>query len=140
MLILSEIAKPGSRRVSLEGIGLLGIQYYQAERSLREVAEGAEALQNKWRLSGDELYHVLATLLNEIRLKRALAHPIDQMPRDLFYGAGICIDLSHKEPHSYISADDLDVAAANADLRRGDVLLLYIGVFNRFYGMPAYLN
>jgi ATP-dependent helicase YprA (DUF1998 family)/recombinational DNA repair protein RecR len=76
MLILSEIAKPGSRRVSLEGIGLLGIEYYQAERSLREIAEAAEALQSKWRLSGDELYHVLATLLNEMRLKRALAHPM----------------------------------------------------------------
>jgi hypothetical protein len=76
MLILSEIAKPGSRRVSLEGIGLLGIEYYQAERSLHEIAEAAEALQSKWRLSGDELYHVLATLLNEMRLKRALAHPM----------------------------------------------------------------
>jgi kynurenine formamidase len=70
-----------------------------------------------------------------------LAAPsIDQMPLDLFYGAGTCIDLSPKKPHSYIGADDLDAAAANADLRRGDVLLLYTGVFNRFYGTPAYLN
>jgi ATP-dependent helicase YprA (DUF1998 family) len=76
MLILSEIAKPGSRRVSLEGIGLLGVHYYKAEQSLRELATGAHTLQTKWRLSDDELYHVLATLLNEMRLKRALAHPM----------------------------------------------------------------
>ena len=89
MAILSEIAKPGSRRVSLEGIGLLAVHYYKAELTLEQVAHGATKLQEKWRLSDDELYHLLATLLNEMRLKRAFSHamlltPLEKNQEQLF--------------------------------------------------------
>lgn len=88
--ILSEIAKPGSRRVSLEGIGLLAVHYYRAEQTLEQVARGAGQLQTRWRLSGEELFHLLATLLNEMRLKRALSHPMLLTPlernQEQFFG------------------------------------------------------
>jgi len=75
LTVLSEIARPGSRRVSLEGIGLLDVHSYAGAQPLREAAAGQTRLLEKWRLSVDELHHLLATLLHEMRLKRALSHP-----------------------------------------------------------------
>lgn len=71
---------------------------------------------------------------------RPEAPPIDRMPLDTFWGPGTCLDLSHKAAHAYISADDLDAAAAGADLRPGDVLLLYTATYDRHYGTPAYTS
>jgi kynurenine formamidase len=68
------------------------------------------------------------------------APTIDRMSLETFFGPGTCIDLSHKAPHAYISADDLSAAAAAADLRPGDVLLLYTATFDRFYGTPEYTS
>lgn len=65
---------------------------------------------------------------------------IDRMPLETFCGPGTCLDLSHKTPHSYISGADMDAAAARADLRRGDVLLLYTATFDRHYGTPEYTS
>src|ERR671933_1491066 len=45
------------------------------------------------------------------------APTIDVMPLETFFGAATCLDVSHKEPQSYISADDLDAAESAAGVR-----------------------
>ncbi len=45
---------------------------------------------------------------------RPEAPSIDKMSLDLFYGDAICIDVSHKEPRTYINAADIDEAAITA--------------------------
>jgi hypothetical protein len=82
MTLLAEIAKPGSRRVSLEGLGLLGVEYFKAESTLRDIAREAKALQQKWDLTAEEVFHLLAALLDEMRWKRALSHPLLLKPLD----------------------------------------------------------
>ena len=73
---------------------------------------------------------------------RPEALPIDQMSLDLFYGPATCIDVSHKQPQTYITADDLDKAASRSgvEIRRGDILLLYTGTYNRYHGSRDYLS
>jgi kynurenine formamidase len=73
---------------------------------------------------------------------RPEAPTIDQMPLATFYGEAICIDVSHKKPHEYISAGELDEALAKsgAELRPGDILLIYTGVYNRLHGTMEYTN
>ena len=71
---------------------------------------------------------------------RPEAPTIDRMPLDTFYGPGTCIDLSHKKPHEYIGAADLDAASAGVDLHPGDALLMYTATYDRFYGKPEYTN
>ena len=70
------------------------------------------------------------------------APTIDKMALDLFYGEATCIDVSHKEPRAYISASDLDAAAARsgAAIREGDILLLYTGTYNSLHGTSDYLS
>jgi kynurenine formamidase len=64
------------------------------------------------------------------------------MPLDLFYGDATCIDVSHAEPRTYISAADLDtiVARTGLDVRKGDILLFYTGTFNRLHGKKEYTS
>ena len=38
------------------------------------------------------------------------APSIDEMDLDLFYGEALCVDVSHKEPQTYISDADLEEA------------------------------
>lgn len=71
---------------------------------------------------------------------RPEAPTIDRMPLETFFGPGTCIDVSHKAPHSYITADDLTAASEGADLQPGDVLLLYTATYDRYYGKPEYTN
>lgn len=66
------------------------------------------------------------------------APTIDRMDLAQFYGEGTCLDVSGVEPRKYITADHLKRAAANADLRDGDVLLLRTGTVDRFGGKPEY--
>jgi ATP-dependent helicase YprA (DUF1998 family) len=80
--LLSEIARPGARRISLEGLGLIGVDYYRGEGTLRDVASAAPELRSRWRLSEEEAFHVLAALLDEMRWKRALSHPMLLKPLD----------------------------------------------------------
>jgi ATP-dependent helicase YprA (DUF1998 family) len=82
MSILAEIARPGARRVSLEGLGLLGVDYYKGEETLDVNAARAETLQRKWGLSASEAFDLLAALLDEMRWKRALSHPMLLRPLD----------------------------------------------------------
>lgn len=70
------------------------------------------------------------------------APSIEQMPLDVFYGEAVCLDVSHKAPHAYITAADLDAAEAQGGVpvRPGDIVLLYTGTHNRLYGTPEYLS
>ena len=74
--LLAEIAKPGSRRISLEGLGLLTVEYFRTEETLREVASRARSLQAQHRIPSEDLYNLLAAILDEMRWKRALSHPL----------------------------------------------------------------
>lgn len=66
------------------------------------------------------------------------APTIDAMALDTFCGAGTCLDVSGLEARQYIGADRLEAAAAEADLRDGDVLLLRTGTADRFAGTRDY--
>jgi kynurenine formamidase len=70
------------------------------------------------------------------------APTIDAMPLDLFCGEAVCLDLSHLAPRSGITVADLQGAldSAGLDLRRGDIVLLYTGHFERTAGTPEYLT
>ena len=60
LTLLAEIAKPGSRRVSLEGLGLLKAEYFAGKQTLREISGRASSIQSKYRLSEEETFHLLA--------------------------------------------------------------------------------
>jgi kynurenine formamidase len=70
------------------------------------------------------------------------APSIDRMDLGLFHGDATCIDVSHKEPQSYISDADLDEAVdrSGVPLREGDILLFYTGTYDRHHGTPEYLS
>jgi ATP-dependent helicase YprA (DUF1998 family) len=76
MSLLAEIARPGARRVSLEGLGLLGVEYFKGEQTLREVTREHAALGKKFGVSEQELFDLLAALLDEMRWKRAFSHQL----------------------------------------------------------------
>lgn len=73
---------------------------------------------------------------------RPEALSIERMPLDLFFGDAVCVDVSHKQPRSYISAADLDnaVAGSGVEVRTGDIVLLYTGTFDRLHGTREYLS
>jgi kynurenine formamidase len=70
------------------------------------------------------------------------APAIDAMPLDVFYGRGVCIDVSSAAPRTDITAADLDsaLAAGPGTLEPGSVLLLHTGTFARVGGTDAYLS
>jgi len=71
---------------------------------------------------------------------RDTAPTIDAMPLETFYGPATCIDLSHKQAHEYVSAEEMDAAEAAAGVRvePGTILLMRTGTFDRLYGSPEY--
>ena len=70
------------------------------------------------------------------------AETIDQMPLELFYGPAICLDVSKFEPHTDITAEDLDAALASSgqELNEGDMCFFYTGTYDRHQGTPKYLT
>ena len=70
------------------------------------------------------------------------APSIDEMDLNLFYGDATCIDVSHKEPQTYISDDDLEkaVSKSGVSVNEGDTLLLYTGTYDRYHGTTDYLS
>ncbi|MDJ0755248.1 MAG: cyclase family protein [Ardenticatenaceae bacterium] len=70
------------------------------------------------------------------------AAPIDQMALDTFYGPAVCIDISHKGVHEYISGEELQEAcdAAGVNVLPGDILLMRTGTHDKYAGTPAYSN
>ncbi len=67
---------------------------------------------------------------------------IIEMPIEYFYGSAICVDLSHIRYPDYIEVKDLEKALAKSgqEIRKGDIFLMYTGLYNRSYGTPAYEN
>ncbi len=76
MSLLAEIARPGARRVSLEGLGLLGVEYFKGEQTLRQVVSEHAATAKKLGLTEAELFDLLAAVLDEMRWKRAFSHQL----------------------------------------------------------------
>lgn len=70
------------------------------------------------------------------------APTIDQMPLDLFYGDALCVDVSHIAPQTDISPRQIEdaVAAANLEVRKGDMLFFYTATFDRHRGTTKYLT
>jgi kynurenine formamidase len=66
------------------------------------------------------------------------ASTIDLMDLGQFCGEGTCLDVSGVPAREYITAEHLDRAAASADLRAGDVLLLRTGTAELHGGTPEY--
>ena len=70
------------------------------------------------------------------------APTIDAMPLDTFYGDATCVDVSHKGPHEYVSAEELSEAEASGGVRveAGMILLIRTGAVDRLYGTPEYTS
>lgn len=68
--------------------------------------------------------------------------PLDKMPLEFYYGDAICLDVSHLRYPNYIEISDLKTALnlSRLDVRRGDIVLLYTGLYNREYPGPGYEN
>src|SRR6266704_2116324 len=77
--ILAEFARGGSRRVSLEGLGLMRVHYHSLHEALAESAAASEIAQ-RCKLEPDELYGLCATILDEMRTRRALDNPLLKTP------------------------------------------------------------
>lgn len=67
---------------------------------------------------------------------------MERMELDQFYGDAICIDVSFVPELEYITADHLQqaVKASGQELRKGDILLLYTGMCDKYFGKPEYLT
>lgn len=67
---------------------------------------------------------------------------IDRIPLENFYGEAVCLDLSHIPPKGRIKASDLKKASQKGRLRikKGDIVLLYTGHWNRTYNTPSYVT
>lgn len=70
------------------------------------------------------------------------AATIDQMSLDLFYGPAICLDVSHVEEQTDITAEHLDeaLAASGLELHRGDLCFFYTATYDKYHGRPEYLT
>lgn len=77
--ILAEFARGGNRRLSLEGLGLIRTNYYRLRESLANNEE-AQEFAREHRLTLDELYALASTILDEMRTRRALDHPLLTVP------------------------------------------------------------
>jgi kynurenine formamidase len=70
------------------------------------------------------------------------APAIDAMALDTFYGDATCVDVSHKGPHDYVSAEEMDAAEAAGGVRvePGMILLIRTGTADRLGGTPEYTS
>jgi ATP-dependent helicase YprA (DUF1998 family) len=89
--ILAEFAQYGQRRVSLEGLGLVRVDYYHLHERVRSCEE-AQTLAEELVLSVEELADVCGNFLDEMRVRRALDHqalraplPYEQKVGEFFY-------------------------------------------------------
>jgi kynurenine formamidase len=73
---------------------------------------------------------------------RESAPTIDAMPLDTFYGPATCVDVSHKGPHEYVSADEMSAAegAAGTVVEPGMNLHIRTGTVDRVGGTPEYTS
>ena len=61
---------------------------------------------------------------------------IDKTDLNLCIGSAVCLDLSHVSENEFIKSIDLERALkrSNQEIRRGDIVLLYTGHYDRNYG------
>lgn len=67
---------------------------------------------------------------------------VDKMPLEHFWGSAICVDLTHKRYPDYIEISDIQEALdkAGLEIKRGDIFLMYTGLYNREYPGDGYKN
>jgi kynurenine formamidase len=67
---------------------------------------------------------------------------IEKMPLEYFWGDAICLDVSHIRHPDYIEPDDLAEALKKhgLDIRKGDIVLLYTGHYDRTYGTKEWFG
>lgn len=67
---------------------------------------------------------------------------IVEMPLEYYYGSAICVDLTHKRYPEYIEVSDLKEAIEKSgqELRKGDIFLMYTGLYDREYPGEGYKN
>src|SRR5438105_9211573 len=88
-------------------------EYHSHEETARNF-EGGFSYQSRGLLMSDHgPTHVDA--LSQLD-PRPEAPSIDKMHHDLFYGEATCIDISHSEPRTYVSATDMDIIVARIGL------------------------
>ncbi|MDR0622435.1 MAG: cyclase family protein [Deltaproteobacteria bacterium] len=65
---------------------------------------------------------------------------IDQMDLKLFWGEGICVDVSHIKYPNYIEIDDFkeQLTKTGLEIKPGDIFLMYTGHFERTYPDRGY--
>lgn len=70
------------------------------------------------------------------------AATIDEMDLDLFFGPAVCLDVSHVEARTDITAEHLNSALASSglDLQAGDMCFFYTATYDRHRGTSAYLT
>jgi kynurenine formamidase len=70
------------------------------------------------------------------------APAIDEMSLDVFYGPGVCVDLSDAAPRTDITADDMEAATARSPvaLEPQMTLLIHTGAHARFHGTDRYVS
>ena len=67
---------------------------------------------------------------------------IIEMPINYYYGSAICVDLTHIRYPDYIEVEDLKEAVAKSgqEIQKGDIFLMYTGLYNREYPGEGYKN
>lgn len=67
---------------------------------------------------------------------------MERMDLNLFYGEAICIDVSFVPELEYITVDHLKKAIQDSGqkLNKGDILLLYTGMADKYFGKEEYLT
>lgn len=70
------------------------------------------------------------------------APSIDQVPLEDFYTEAICLDLSHVPLRHQIEVPEMEAALARSgqEIRPRDTVLLYMGVNDRLFGTPGYVE
>lgn len=68
------------------------------------------------------------------------APSIDEVPLENFYTEAICLDLSHAPLKHEITVEEMEAALAKSgqEIRKGDTVLLHMGVHDRLFGTPGY--
>ena len=70
------------------------------------------------------------------------AASIDEVPLENFYTEAVCLDLSDVPLKHEITIDEMEAALANTgeDIRKGDTVLIHMGVNERLFGKAEYLH
>ncbi|MGI6485291.1 MAG: cyclase family protein [Tepidanaerobacteraceae bacterium] len=113
-------------------------EHHTHQETLKTIGTGFSYATRGLLLSDHGPTHVDA--LNHID-PREDAESIDQLPLELFYTEGVCLDVSFVKPLEYITKKDLEVALEKSgqEIKRGDTVLLYTGHYDRTFGTEDWL-